>query len=178
MPSSERDPVAVGRVLAPPDARAGLQAPRPRMELAARALWVAFTVLAGVALVDLALLWVPVRFGNPEWEFGTLTQTVDSLPLLSMMTVGLVVLALARANLVALKFLRVWCLILVLALGVMLVLYLLSVPLIWQRAGTPDLALVIRKAIGKMIALSTLYVVLYGWLGILCWKGSRHTHAQ
>ena len=34
-----------------------------------------------VGLVDLALLWFPLRFGSPAWEFGTLSRTFDSLPM-------------------------------------------------------------------------------------------------
>ncbi len=47
----------------------------------------AFTV---VGLVDLGLLWNPTDFGSSSWEFATLSQTFDSLP---MTTLGLGLLA-------------------------------------------------------------------------------------
>ena len=170
--------MTVGQVLAPHEARGGQPAPRPRPELVGRALWIGFVLLAVVALIDLVLLWVPVRFGNPDWEFGTFTQTVDSLPLLSMMTLGLVVVGLSRGSQTRLRLLAAWCAAVVLAIVAIVVLYLLNVPLIWQRAASPELATVLRKAIVKMVVLATLYVTLYGSLGALCLRGVRNFKLQ
>ena len=174
MPSSEREPMTGGRVLVPSEARTSLEAPRPQPELAWRAFRTGLALLALVALIDLALLWVPLRLGNPEWEFGTFTQTIDSLPLVSMMTLGLVGVGLFRASYGWPRFLTVWCWAVVVAVLVIVVLYLLNVPLIWQRASSPDLQVVMRKAIVKLLALSTLYVSLYGFLGLLCLRGTRN----
>lgn len=42
-------------------------------------------VVAGIAITlvgsDLALLWIPARLGTPDWEFGTVSTTLDGMPL-------------------------------------------------------------------------------------------------
>lgn len=37
-----------------------------------------------VGLTDLVLAWVPPRFGNADWEFGTVTAMFNNLPVPSM----------------------------------------------------------------------------------------------
>lgn len=54
-------------------------------------------LLAGLMLcvagwLDVALLWYPPRFGESDWEFGTIAQSLDALPLPSM---GLLLVAVA-----------------------------------------------------------------------------------
>ncbi len=39
------------------------------------------SAFAFVGIVDLTLLWTPLRFGNPAWEFTALSQTFTNLPL-------------------------------------------------------------------------------------------------
>jgi hypothetical protein len=47
----------------------------------------AFLVVGGS---DFALVWFPLNFGNPEWEFGTVTQSFNGLPIL-LLGLGLLV---------------------------------------------------------------------------------------
>src|SRR5688500_13138218 len=49
-------------------------------ELGWRVLSIVGVAFALVGAVDLALTWYPASFGNPEWEFATVTSTLDSLP--------------------------------------------------------------------------------------------------
>src|SRR5947207_11355688 len=49
-------------------------------------------VLSLAGWVDVLLFYWPQRFGESEWEFGVISQTIDALPL---PTLGLVLLALA-----------------------------------------------------------------------------------
>jgi hypothetical protein len=37
-----------------------------------------------VGLTDLVLLWFPVRFESPAWEFATVGRTLDSLPMAAL----------------------------------------------------------------------------------------------
>jgi hypothetical protein len=41
----------------------------------------AFALVGGF---DLALIWIPLGFGNPEWEFGTVSATLDGLPVTTL----------------------------------------------------------------------------------------------
>src|SRR5689334_14868275 len=63
-------------------------------DAARRVLGAAGLVLAIVGWTDWALLWVPLRFGVVEWEFGTISQSFDALPLATIGTAALVAAAL------------------------------------------------------------------------------------
>src|SRR5207245_6313338 len=41
----------------------------------------AFALIGGG---DVLLTWVPMHFGSPEWEFGTITSSLDGMPVLTM----------------------------------------------------------------------------------------------
>lgn len=107
--------------------------------------------------VDFALLWFPTDFGNPQWEFGTVTQSFNGLPIL---LVGLAMLeGASRAcrrrwwHLVAMGgagLLLTW-----LMLGV--VLWALNIPL---ALGTvPD---ELRPGVRDAIVKTTVQSVTYG----------------
>ena len=55
-------------------------------------------VLALAGLGDWMLAWIPMRFGSPEWEFGTIASTISGLPLITMGFAGLLASAAARAS--------------------------------------------------------------------------------
>ena len=40
-----------------------------------------FVIVGGVSL---AMMWYPVLIGNPQWEFGTVSSTYDSLPITAL----------------------------------------------------------------------------------------------
>ena len=62
------------------ESRAG-QPVLPPTDLGWRLLgWVGLVFLV-IGLLDLGLGWYPPRFGSAEWEFGTITRTLDSLPI-------------------------------------------------------------------------------------------------
>src|SRR2546426_806988 len=73
------------KVLVPAPAQSSARAPLPPAPdfgwLLLGSLGLVFTVVGGT---DVLLTWVPVRFGNPEWEFGTVTSSLDGLPLVTM----------------------------------------------------------------------------------------------
>lgn len=135
--------------------------------------------LAGAALAvagwsDVLLIWVPLRFGSSEWEFGTVSTALDAMPL---GTIGLALLVMAamargwRRRRTALGILAVAVVVGLLASGV---LYLLNVPLAWRAlspAGHPTL----RKAFVKSGILAATYLVLYGSMAWLTFKKSKPT---
>jgi hypothetical protein len=48
------------------------------------ALGVVGVVFLVVGITDLVLAWVPPRFGNADWEFGTVTAMFNNLPVPAM----------------------------------------------------------------------------------------------
>ena len=175
MESPEKKRVTVGGVLAPDDARSEPPPRRIRPDSWQRALWGALVLLTLVALTDLVVLWVPVHLGNAEWEFATFSQTVDSLPLLTLMVAGMVAVGLNGGQVKALRILTTVCWLMVLVIGGIALLYALNVPIIWQRAVDSGATPVLRKAFVKMALLSTCYLVLYGFLGVVSLRGTRHS---
>lgn len=71
--------------------------PPPSLSDLAPLLIAAGAVLAVAGWVDVGLFYRPLRFGDAEWEFGTIAQTFDAMPLA---TLGLVLLALGGSYLV------------------------------------------------------------------------------
>lgn len=130
-------------------------------------------VFAVVAAADLVLAWYPLRFGDAEWEFGTVTTVFSGLPL---MTMGLGLsfgAAVARGNILRLKMLSVVLgLIGVLLLGA-LVLYLTTVPTALATKMDPLIKTGLSKAILKTSLEGVLYPLCYLWVATLGWK-----HAQ
>lgn len=124
--------------------------------------WVAWLglVLAVAGLVDLVLLWVPVRFGVPEWEFATVASTVSALPLPTIGLAGLVGFATSRGSRWLLWVLGFLLGIGALTLAVVLLLFLTNVPMAIQ--ATADAARVgILKAIAKTVVLALLFGAAY-----------------
>lgn len=125
-----------------------------------------------VGCVDILLLWYPPAFGAPDWEFGTVSSTMDALPLV---TIGAAVVA---ASSIAIGLRRVarslalWCWIVVIALSSAFVLYLLTVPVALQ-SGDGAMQFAIRKSIAKTSLFAAIYVVLYVWLGWYLWRHTR-----
>lgn len=130
-------------------------------------------VFAVVAAADLVLAWYPLKFGDAEWEFGTVTTVFGGLPL---MTMGLGLsfgAAVARGNILRLKMLSVVLgLIGVLLLGA-LVLYLTTVPTALATKMDPLIKTGLSKAILKTSLEGVLYPLCYLWVATLGWK-----HAQ
>ncbi len=141
-------------------------------------------VLAVAGWVDVGLFYYPSQFGSPEWEFGTIAQTFDAIPLA---TLGMVLLALGvRARGASVAVSRIVAVVLgivaVLCLAA-LVLFVLDVPLAlkaMQRAATQanaQRAAVVssglKRGILKVVVFATGYAVAYGWMSVTMWRVRR-----
>jgi len=121
-------------------------------------LWVMGWLFTVVGLLNTVLIWVPLRFGSPEYEFTSVAASLDGLPLALMgMTFAL---ASSRASgrlksATAVVVLLVVVTLLVLAGGV---LYWLAVPLALNALKNQPLP---RLGIEKSIVKVTVQVVLY-----------------
>ena len=125
-----------------------------------------------VGLVDLTLLWLPLRFGNTSWEFGTLTQTFASIPMPALGVV-LVAFGLARHPQWPAGLMRVLSVLLgvcTLILAGMGGLFAMAARMV--VAQTPPEALdAIGRAIVKGGVEVTAYSLLLGGLAVMLWRG-------
>lgn len=126
-------------------------------------------VLLGVGIVDLGLAWWPLRFGTPEWEFGTASRTFNSLALGSTGFMFLVMAAVVRDSVMGLRVLAGLALIGCIALAGTLVLYLSHVP-VALGAVPADTQSTLVRAIFRSTTFALLYIVLFGWMSWFTWR--------
>lgn len=142
-------------------------------------LWVG-VVLTAISVANIALLWWPPRFGNAQWEFAAVTQTVGRMP---MLAIGLVLVMLAVlmvrsvwwTRLVA-AFLSLTTLVLI-AMGL---LYMLSGIVAYKQAGTAPggLAGQLEVRILATAIATGIYTLLFGALAATSWRRLRHSPAR
>ncbi len=130
-------------------------------------------VFAVVSAADLVLAWYPLRFGDAEWAFGTVTAVFGGLPLLAMGLGLSFCAAVARGKLGTLRTLSVVLGLTGLLLLACLILYATTIPAAMASETDPLLKAGLYKAILKSIAQGVLYPMCFFWIAILGWK-----HAQ
>ena len=114
-----------------------------------------------MSVIDLLLGWYPIRFGSPEWEFGTISQTVSamSMPTLSLYLVLSSAIARERANIA--KGAGIAMIVLAAVLLGLAFFYLTTLPLALRAVRTNDMAsLNMKKAVLKWLILFVGYEVL------------------
>jgi hypothetical protein len=133
---------------------------------------------AFIGLFDVLLTWFPAAFGDAEWEFGTVTSSMDSLPVATL-GLGLVLGAgVARGKRGLLRGLSIFFVVIGLAIIAAALLYVTEVPLALRAMQDPAMALALKKAIAKTSAQLVLYPLLYIWLGFTAWRhAGHHTNA-
>ncbi|HEX3157116.1 MAG TPA: hypothetical protein VHQ45_01240 [Gemmatimonadaceae bacterium] len=117
-----------------------------------------------VGLTDLALAWYPLVLGNPEWEFGTVSATINGLP---VPTLGLALLGVAAAQSERrwhARLVGVLANLFLLALLGCAMLYALTVPVALQSVQEPMVRVGLVKGMVKAGVASTAYIVFFGWL--------------
>lgn len=149
---------------------------RPPFSLEPRTCWLILFVLgAALALVawtDLTLLWFPLRFGSPEWEFGTIAAHFDGMPLATIGLLALIIGAAGRGWWLATRVLAIVLLVLAVAFLAVFVIFLLDIPLALQGAAV-ELRPAITRAVVKASVYALTYVALYGWLAWYVWRRTR-----
>jgi predicted cobalt transporter CbtA len=128
--------------------------------------------LVFVALVDVAIVWTPLRLGTPGWEFATISRTFTNVP---MTAIGWVLIAFGVVRHpdrhvfwtrgVAGAF-AAMALILVAMGGV----YLLSVPAV-VREATPEVTDALKRALLKTGTEIVVYSTVFGLVSVILWRG-------
>lgn len=114
-------------------------------------------VVAGAA--DLGLGLFPLRFGNPEWEFGSISNLLNRLPLVGLGLALVLVASLARRAVAATY---VWSSILLLVAIVVFVfglLYGTNLPLVLASLSEGTARSLLQKAIVKTVAQVVIFFV-------------------
>jgi len=139
-------------------------------------LFVAGAVFTIVGWGEVLLIWFPLHFGDPDWEFTTITRTFDLLPL---GTVGLTLLGaaiIARGGHPAPIKILAWVFV---ALMVCVVLsstdYLYRLPDQWQRLADPDRPEGSRRVIVKTLFYMLSFSVAYAAAARVLWHTAEES---
>jgi hypothetical protein len=127
-----------------------------------------------IGALDLAMGWVPLRLGNPEWEFGTVSRTFDNLPITALGLTLLLASAAARGVDWAIRAAGLIALLLALFLFAGFVIYLLDVPVAFRAVGESAARSGLKRAVTKALVQGLLYPIVLAAVGI---KGIRLTLA-
>lgn len=156
--------------------------PAPPRALATRVL-LGGAVLAFIGWTDLLLLYVPAHFGEADWEFATISRTVDALPLCALGLVLLVVGLLGRGtSRRAARLVAVLLVLLAILVGALLVVFALDVPVALDALGAQaervgataeQLALTrsgMKQAAVKAMVFGLVYIGLFVTLALTTWR--------
>jgi hypothetical protein len=131
-----------------------------------------------IGAADQLLAFVPLAFGAPEWEFGTISKCLDSMPLPAL---GITLFMASGMALGSRWRIRAGSLILLL-LGLLilglLVIYATNIPLALRAVTEPNVRLGLQKAIVKSIGQGIGYPVVFLVMAISSWKQSRATRTR
>ena len=130
---------------------------------------VLFTVVGGLEIVTLVF---PMSLGNPEWEFGTYSALMDSLPLLVMGLGFLGVFAVVRKQKALARVLAVVFFALALALIAFAFLYATNVPQALRVNPRSPIQTGIKKAVSKATYQTVVFPVALLWLGAFVLRNS------
>lgn len=137
-----------------------------------RLLFVPSVLFVVVGSMDAVLTWFPTNFGSAEWEFGTISASLNGLPL---PVLGLVLMLAASVALERRRLAQVVIVVLLLiaiVVAIVAVLYLLTLPQAFRAAADAGEVgrIGIRKAMLKTVVQLIGYPVA---LGITAWHGWR-----
>ena len=114
---------------------------------------IAGVLFLAVGGIDALLVWYPLDFGSPEWEFGSVTAALNGLPVPVIGLVLIAVSALQRGNLVLARAAGGAMMLLCLACLGGAVLYGTNVPIALNAVTTdvPTARIGLQKSIVKSI---------------------------
>jgi hypothetical protein len=127
-------------------------------------------LLVIVGGADQLLTWYPLAFQNPEWEFGTVTATLDRLPAL-VLGLGLVLAgALHAGNRWLVRATAVTFILLALAIVAAGLLYATNVPLALRAIADPAVRIGLYKAMAKTTVQAIAYPSVCFWIALKAWR--------
>lgn len=156
-------------VLIPHDSGRPATAVRPSLTQLASAQLNGWAILGWLGLaylimsvIDLALGWYPVRFGQPEWEFGTISATIAGLAIPTLSLYLMLASAFARERAKLVRGVAIAMIVIAVFLAVLFLLYLTAVPLALRAvSNNPIIHLGMEKSIIKSLMLFLGYEALF-----------------
>lgn len=149
---------------------------KPRLTPAPDFAWALFgwlgIVFTAVGGLDLLLTWYPLHFGNPEWEFGTVSASLDGLPVTTLGLVMLMGTGVARGQRWLVRTAAAAMVLLAVAILAAALLYLTNVPIALDAVTQPAIRTGLKKAIAKATAQSILYPIAYVLIAVKAWRHS------
>ncbi|HEX6135407.1 MAG TPA: hypothetical protein VFZ24_15665 [Longimicrobiales bacterium] len=128
--------------------------------------------ITAVGFIDLGFAWFPWRFGNGEWEFGTVSRTFDSLALVSV-GIGLVAAAaVSRPSRWLIGTVAAVATIVLLGLLGSILIYALNLP-VALRAVPAGASGALQRAVMRTSGFMLVYVAFYTWLTVYGWRSFR-----
>lgn len=129
-------------------------------------------VLGLVTLANFFLLWWGPQFGNAEWEFTTIGQTIDRLPLLVVSACLLIYGVIHGGNVLAARVLAIAC--------ALLTLWIIGSTVLYGMASLTALKLVpgnqisvIKRTVAKNLFGAAMYILLFGATAMQLWRRTR-----
>jgi hypothetical protein len=135
------------------------------------ALWFGIA-LAVVTLANFGLLWWRPSFGNAEWEFSTIGQTIDRIPLLVVSMALIVYGALQSGSVRGTRAVAILLVLLALWIIGSTVLYGMASLVAFKLVPGNQLS-VVRRTVAKNLFGSIVYTVLFGVTAIQLWRRTR-----
>ena len=130
-------------------------------------------VLLTVGVLDLALAWFPPRFGTPEWEFGTVSATLNNMPVPAMGLALVLAYAAAERSVGALIAVAVWGAVVTIFLGVAAVFYGLDVPLALRAVQDPVAIRGLKAGMIKAVVSLIGYGGFHVWAAVFAIRRMR-----
>ena len=134
--------------------------------------WVG-VVFACVGFLDIALAWYPSGLGNAAWEFGTVSASLNGLPLPALGITLLLAAGLAEGSRVKTRIALGMLVVLAVLLLAAAFLYVTVVPIALRDVGTGAVRTGLLKSIVKALALLLLYPTMFIWLAFAGWRAGR-----
>jgi hypothetical protein len=164
---SRRDRIVLRRA-------AGLLRVRQSQAVGATVMTLLGTAFIVVGMVDLGLLWSPLNLGRVSWEFATLSQTFDSLPMTGL---GFGLLAFGFLHQPRSRPLQVRLMSMIFGLATlfligMAVMYFTVAPEVMRQAP-PEAMTALNRAVVKNVAEIIIYPVTFGTIAVLLWRSVR-----
>ncbi len=149
----------------------------PARQAATRVPFWTATACVGAAITvvgwaDLALLWFPLRFGRPEWEFATIGAHFDHM---ALGTVGVLLLALGIAHRgwwAPAQALAMASQLIAIGLVAVYAIYIVAAPQAWHNVA-PQLEPTIGRAVRKVSVFAVGYAAAYTWLAVYLWRNAK-----
>jgi hypothetical protein len=122
---------------------------------------------------DFLLTWFPARFGNPEWEFGSITAALNAIPAALMGVTLLLVWALQGESKVWARVLSIVLAVWAVGLVALAVIYGLTLPLAAKGFAVPNVGVGLKRAIARTLVQLVVYPSVMMWMAVRGFRQAR-----